>query len=240
MNELHEPLYLQVQKIILNKIQSGEWPLHSKVTDEITLAEQLGVSRGTLRKSLNSLIKQGLLTKVQGKGTFVTSNIIQQQLASKLVSFAESMEQQGLNYTTVVIKQEVVVPDRKIISFLELKEGEKINYVERVRLVENYPVMYLKNYIAVKTCPELVTDDLQHDTIFHLIEHKYQHKIKWGRRYFRAVPALGDVVQNLGVAVSSPVMHLEQVVYDSDSVPLEYSNVWINSEKFDIISTLDR
>lgn len=235
-----DPMYKQVQAIILNNIETGIWPVHSKIPDEITLAEQLQVSRGTLRKALKEIIQQGLLRQIRGKGTFVVSNQIEHQFGSSLISFAESMKQQGLDYKTVVLKQDVIVPDLKISALLELTHGEKVNYIERVRLVDQVPVIYLKNYVPVKFCDGLIHENFETTPLFDYMESKYNLKINWGRRYFKAVPAFGDIVQNLGVSVAYPVMYLEQIVYSKDSHPLEYSNVWINSDRFDIVSMLHR
>ena len=134
----------------------------------------------------------------------------------------------------------MVYPDIKIAAFLELEQKEMVCYVERVRLINNFPVIYLKNYIPYKYCEGLLDEDLENNTLFRLMEEKYQLKLEWGRRYFKAVPALGDVVQKLGVDIAAPVMYLEQIIYTTGSRPIECSSVWINSDKFDIVSVLRR
>lgn len=235
-----DPMYKQVQEIILNNIETGIWPVHSKIPDEISLAEQLHVSRGTLRKALKEIIQKGLLKQIRGKGTFVVSNQIEHRFGSDLISFAESMKQQGLSYKTIALKQSVIVPDLKISALLELSPGEKVNYIERVRLVDQVPVIYLKNYVPVRFCDGLADENFETTPLFDYMESKYNVKINWGRRYFKAVPAFGDVVQNLGVSAAYPVMHLEQIVYSRESHPLECSDVWINSDRFDIVSILHR
>jgi GntR family transcriptional regulator len=235
-----DPVYKQVQEILQDRIKKGVWPLHSKIPDEISLSRSLNISRGTLRKAIKALIEAGILTQIRGKGTFVVSSHIEQQLASRLVSFSEAMHEQGLNYKTMVFKKEVIRPDVRIAALLELEPKMKVVYMERVRLVDNVPIIYLKNYVPWHYCKGLIDDDLENIALFSLIEGKYGHHIEWGRRYFRAVPALGDVIRNLGVEVAKPVMYLEQITYTNESVPIECSNVWINSDRFDIISILKR
>lgn len=235
-----EPVYKQIENIILKNIEDGIWPVHSKIPDEITLSEQLQVSRGTLRKALKSVRSRGLLNQIRGKGTFVVSQQIEHPIGSSLISFSESMKQQGLSFITIVLKKEIIVPDLKISALLELEPDEKVYFIERVRLTDQVPVIYLKNYLPVKYFSGLIEEDLENIPLFECIETKYNHKIQWGRRYFRAVPALGEVVRNLGVEAAKPIMHLEQIVYDKNSTPLECSNVWINSEKFDVVSILQR
>lgn len=235
-----DPIYKQIEAVILKNIETGVWPMHSKIPDEITLAEQFQVSRSTLRKALKEAREQGLLTQIRGKGTFVVSQQIEHPIGSSLISFAESMKQQGLSFKTIVLRKEILIPDLKISALLELAPGESVNYIERVRLSDQVPVIYLKNYVPVKYFDGLINEDLENIPLFECMESKYNHKIQYGRRYFRAVPALGEIVQNLGVEVASPIMQLEQIVYDKNSTPLECSYVWINSDRFDIVSNLQR
>ena len=235
-----DPVYKQIEEIILKNIETGVWPVHSKIPDEIALAEEFQVSRGTLRMALKEARQQGLLTQIRGKGTFVVSQQIEHPIGSSLISFSESMKQQGLSFKTVVLKKEVIIPDLKISALLELAPGEAVNYIERVRLSDQVPVIYLKNYMPVKYFDGLIDEDLENIPLFDCMENKYNQKIQWGRRFFRAVPALGDIVQNLGVEVASPIMQLEQIIYDKHSTPLECSTVWINSDRFDIVSILQR
>ena len=125
-----DPVYKQIEEIILKNIETGIWPVHSKIPDEITLAEEFQVSRGTLRKALKEARQQGLLTQIRGKGTFVVSQQIEHPIGSSLISFSESMKQQGLSFKTVVLKKEVIIPDLKISALLELAPGEAVNYIE--------------------------------------------------------------------------------------------------------------
>ena len=187
------PVFKQIEEIFAQNIQIGTWPIHSKVKDEITLAQEYGVSRGTLRKAIKNLVAKGVLTQIRGKGTFVVSSDIQQPLASRLISFAEALGEQSLSYKTVLIKKEVITPDLKVSSLLEIPREEKVIYIERVRFVDNRPVVYLKNFIQLSKCPDIMNDDLENNTLFSLIENKYKHTINWGRRYFKAVPALNEV-----------------------------------------------
>ena len=84
-----DPVYKQIEDIILKNITTGIWPVHSKIPDEITLAEQLEVSRGTLRKALKEVRGKGLLSQIRGKGTFVVSQQVEHPIGSSLISFAE-------------------------------------------------------------------------------------------------------------------------------------------------------
>ena len=233
-------IYEQIEKMLVANIQNGTWPVHSKLKDEIKLAEEFGVSRGTLRKAIKSMVEKGLLTQLRGKGTFVASNDIDQPLADSLISFSEALKQKGVSYKTIVLRQELVEPGPKIAAFLDVPLDAKVFMIERVRLVDNNPIIYLKNYVVLDQCPDIVNDDFEKETLFDLLENKYDIDIFWGRRIFKAVAALGDVARNLGIDIGTPVMYLEQSVYTEGNKTLEYSTVWINSDKFELVSTIQR
>ena len=233
-------IYEQVEDLLMNNIKSGTWPVHSKLKDEIKLSEELGVSRGTLRKAMKSMVEKGFLTQIKGKGTFVASSDIEQPLASRFVSFSEALEQKGICYKTIVLKKQLVSPGPKIAAFLEIDLEAEVFLIERVRLVDNIPIIYFKNYVHLARCPDIINDDFENETLFSLLENKYRLKIAWGRRIFKAVTALGDVSRNLGLEVGAPVMYLEQNAYTKGNEPVEYSTVWINSDRFDLVSTIQR
>ena len=233
-------IYEQVEELFIANIKNGTWPVHSKLKDEIKLSEELGISRGTLRKVIKSLIDKGLLTQLKGKGTFVTSSDMEQPLASRLISFSEALEQSGVQYRTVVLSKVVCKAGPKVAAFLGIEHSADIFMLERVRLVDNAPVIYLKNYVNFMDCPDITHSDFASETLFSLLENKYHHNIKWGRRVFKAVPALGDAAHNLGLDIGTPVMYLEQSTYTESNKPVEYSTVWINSEKFELVSTIRR
>ena len=65
------PLYAQIKLELIRRIGDGEWPQTQALPSEWDLAAQLDVSQGTVRKALGELVAQGVLTRYQGRGTFV-------------------------------------------------------------------------------------------------------------------------------------------------------------------------
>lgn len=67
-----QPLYQQIKRVLQQQIAEGEWQSNTPLPSEWELAAQLGASQGTVRKALTALVNEGLLTRLQGRGTFVT------------------------------------------------------------------------------------------------------------------------------------------------------------------------
>lgn len=234
------PLHQQVEEWIKSKILSGQWPVHYKLKSEIDLAKELSVSRGTVRKSIQNLIEKGLLVQVQGKGTFVASNRLEQPLAQRLISYAEAMEEQGLSFKTRVLDKKIIQPSERISSFLGLKHDSEVLYLKRIRTVGGIPIVLLENYVAINLCPLLKDVDFEKNTLFGAIENICGLKINWGQRNFEAQLLDKDKADLLMAPVGTPVLYLEQVTYLKGGVPIECSDVWLRGDKFRLSSIMKR
>jgi DNA-binding GntR family transcriptional regulator len=99
------PLYIQVRNLLGEQIAAGKWKTYQQLPDEATLAKELGISQGTARKALDALEQDGILTRRQGKGTFVTdkqANDERRKLAcvrKSLFVIKEAVREAGQNTT---------------------------------------------------------------------------------------------------------------------------------------------
>ena len=67
-------LYMQIKDLLTAKVGKGEWLPGSIIPSEINLAQELGVSQGTVRKAITELVESNVLTRRQGRGTFVSNH----------------------------------------------------------------------------------------------------------------------------------------------------------------------
>ena len=92
------PIYMQVVDYLRENIASGAWEQASKIPSEVELMSTLGVSRGSIKKAISKLVDEGLLEQIQGKGTYVKSKDISFPLTEGLISFSESLIEQGISF----------------------------------------------------------------------------------------------------------------------------------------------
>ena len=90
-----EPLYQQLEQTLKAKIEHNQWHKGDKLPTELELSRQYDVSRITIRKALDSLVKSGYIVRRSGKGTFVTNEKIQRPI-SGASSFTEICHAMGL------------------------------------------------------------------------------------------------------------------------------------------------
>lgn len=238
VRESPRPLYQQVEDALRENIRSGRWPHHYKLKPETELAVELGLARGTVRQAIRSLVGQGLLVQIRGKGTFVTRKT-DLPLAQRLVTMHEILAESGQDFRTEVLSKEVVAGDSRIRSLLDLEEGEELLRLRRRLVVGDEPFVALDNFIRLSLCPGLAEIDFAREPLFDTIERRCGLVIGWGQRNFAAARA-GDVAELLGTTADEPVLYLEQVTYLADERPLEYSDVWVLGEKLRVTTILHR
>ncbi len=234
------PLHTRISDWIRGRIASGEWPSNYRLHTEPELAGQWGVSRGTLRRALSTLIAEGLLRQIKGRGTFVTSTLIEPAIAQKLSSLSEDFASQGLDVATTVLTCELILAARPIASLLEVTSGQPVLRLRRVRSTRHGALALLDNFVRTDLAPGIEAVDYSTNSLFGTLENKYGLTIGSGRRTFTAERATPDVAIHLGLAVGDPVQYLEQVTYLTDGRPVEYSDVWINSSLLRVTSLLSR
>lgn len=238
--ELPVAIHSQISGQFRSKIASGEWPANYRLKSEPELAQELGVSRGTLRRAMSTLIKEGLLKQVRGRGTFVTSTTIEPAIAQKLNTLTEDFANQGVETTTEVIEAMLIDPPRPIAALLEVSPGGSVLRLVRRRSTAEGPVALLYNYVRADLTPGIEKVNFENVSLFGTLEGRFALKIASARRTFSARAAEGSVAEYLELPSGSPVQYLEQVTYLSDDRPIEYSDVWIHSGRLRVTSLLSR
>lgn len=238
--DLPVSLHAQISDQIRRSITSGNWPPHFRLLPEPELATELGVSRGTLRRALSTLIGEGLLVQIKGRGTYVTSTAIEPAIAQRLSSLSEDLASQGVHWRTKVVSARTAVPSRPVAALLGMTARAAAFRLERVRRNADGPFAYLVNSVRGELVPGIEQLDFGSRSLFDVLENDYLLRIGSGRRTFDAVAADRRVARHLAVELGCPVQHLEQITYLADGSPLEYSDVWIHSARVKVTSILSR
>ena len=233
-------LHSRISAWLRERIAGGEWPPHYRLKPEPELAAALGVSRGTLRRALATLIAEGALVQVRGKGTFVTSTVVEPAIAQKLSSLSEDFADQGAPLSTEVLECRLLTPPAPVAALLDSPPDRPILHLARLRSITEGPVALLDNYVRTDLAPGLERTDFTDVTLFGALATRHGLHIATGRRTFSATAADEERAALLDVAPSSPLQHLEQVTYLSNGSPIEYSDVWIRSDRLRVTSLLTR
>jgi GntR family transcriptional regulator len=234
------PIYQQIKDWIQGNILAGTWPEHYQLQAEDDLAEALGINRGTLRNAIKSLINEGLLIRIHGKGTYVASKKVEQPLAESLMTFSEGLIRQNIAYTTTVRQQQIIPADQDLAALFKVNVGERLLCLQRVRYVENKPIIFFTNYIPIEYFPQIEQKDFANRRLFEVMEHDYGFKISWAQRYFEARIADAQVASALEIPEGSPVMFAKQITHSESDVAIEASDMWLRGDSFRLSATVLR
>lgn len=234
-----DPIYIQISKRILEDIKTKKYKFGDKLPSEQDLSIEFETSRGTIRKALQVLTRDGYIETIHGKGSFVTNKRMSSPIAQHLVSIEETLEEQGLEFTTKVISKSIVTADDELGTQLEVEEGAKVLFLSRVRHIEEEPCIYLKNWVPLSRAPGIEYFDYNEIGLFNAIEMTNNEKISYGVRTFKAINAQEDVSKNLDIE-NEAVLKIVQSTYNVRDEPIEYSQIFIKSDKYQITSKLIR
>jgi DNA-binding GntR family transcriptional regulator len=139
------PLYFQLAQHIENEIRSGNLVSGDRLENEVKIAEELGLSRPTVRAAFSYLVDKGLVLRRRGQGTVVTKGKVSRSL--KLTSLFDDLAEAGKSPTTRVLHNEVVKASDLVKRALELADDQFVIYLERLRFGDGEPIALMHNFI---------------------------------------------------------------------------------------------
>ena len=142
------PLYYQVSQRIEQAILSGQLAPGSRLENEISIGNRLGLSRPTIRKAIHELVDKGLLVRRRGVGTQVVHGQVTRSV--ELTSLHDDLVRSGKTPFTKILSLGVIEADAKTASELTVPIGTEIVKIERVRWADNAPVAVMINYLPAQ------------------------------------------------------------------------------------------
>ncbi|MGN8845322.1 GntR family transcriptional regulator [Niallia sp. HCP3S3_B10] len=229
--ESNLPLYKQVKKLIYEDIRK-----HMEEGDVLPVESKLEkiyhVSRITIRKAIDELASEGIVEKVQGKGTFVRSRKIIQE-ASSITSWTEEMKQKGKKTETTQLNIFEVFPSKKLAKKLQLTSGEKIIGIERLRVVDGEPIAIMYNYLREKFIPGFLENGLTKESLYEELEENYNILLEEANEQIRARIAVDAEASKLQIPPDSAVLHITRTSFLPDGTPFEMVELVSRSDKYE-------
>lgn len=216
------PYYVQVKQTLQEHIDNDDWQPGDQLPGEPELCRMFDVSRTVIRQALKEMEYEGSIVREKGKGTFIAEPKIAESLAQKLTGFFQDMVERGYTPITQVLKQEVVPASPKVATHLSLEPETPVIEIERLRFVQNEPIVLVTTYLPYALCPKILPEDLSRQSLYALLEKEYGLVIVRGRRTLEAVPANEYEARLLQVEKGAPLVLLDSVSYLDDGTPIEY------------------
>jgi GntR family transcriptional regulator len=216
------PYYYQLRQLLEGAITDGSLGAGRQIPTEAALCERFDVSRTVVRQALSDLEREGLVTRIKGKGTFVARPKVTEHVIQTLTSFHEDRVAHGARVETKVVRLEVEPVSPHVAQQLELPESERIVLLERLRSVDGEPLVLTTAHMPHDLCAALLEIDLTSRSLFDVFEHELGLTLHRGTRAIEASLATGNVAEQLGIPQSAPVLVLTGVTYLDNGRPIEY------------------
>jgi GntR family transcriptional regulator len=217
-----EPLYHQIGHKLRQLIEDGQLHAGEGLPSEWELAGLCGVSRLTVRRALDELVRDGLLIRRHGVGTFVT-NLREAQICPSELSFTKNMQQVGRTPGSRVISLQLVAATPELAHCLDLEAGVPVFELVRVRLVDGEPLMIENTYLSQERFPDLAHADLSNGSLYSFLSEQYQVDIVALDQSLEPILLTDWEAGLLGVGPGSPAILSEIVGLSADGVPMEYT-----------------
>ncbi|WP_353949077.1 GntR family transcriptional regulator [Sporolactobacillus sp. Y61] len=217
-----KPMHLQIREDLLKKILSGYYKENQLIPKEVELAEDYGVSRPTVRQSIQSLVNEGYLERKKRKGTIVRRRKIPQEFTHIIESYNAEMDRKGLLPNTKVLTFKEEVANEEIAENLEIKEGDGVYKLIRLRFIEDDPIVLVTTYLPAKLLKDFLNVDFSQQQLYSVLA-KQGYPVKSVRRKLEVMKAGETVGALLDIDEIDPIFYFHTVGYTDCHVPIEYS-----------------
>jgi GntR family transcriptional regulator len=213
------PRYHQLQEIL--REQCASWEPGQLIPSELELCHMYSVSRTTVRKALDHLTQEGLLYRIQGKGTFVAPPKLRERFVHRLAGIHEDMASRGVTIRTQVLEQAVVPASKLVAPELQLVVGSPVIKLVRLRFVNDEPLLISTTFLPYRSFPGLENEDLTDASLYAVLREKYGVQIGQGTRLVEAAPCTEEEAELLHIAPATPLLVVSGTMYDTEGRAVE-------------------
>jgi GntR family transcriptional regulator/GntR family frlABCD operon transcriptional regulator len=229
---MSDPIYRQIQSFLKTQIQQGVYGVGNYLPSENELCSTYQITRTTARKALEELLKEGFIERQHGKG----SRVRERRQSLGLLNVKGFSEAVGQNVTTIFLEQPKLADWNIVFPFrpTERETDSQCIYFERLRCVDNEPVMLEQNWFSGGRTPNFIGNDFVQNSFFKTLSQRYFLEITGSEQEIRALSADEKVARVLAIQLGSPILQISIRFSSSDANFHVYSQLYCNTEKYAI------
>jgi GntR family transcriptional regulator len=229
------PLYLQLKRWIEALVREGALEQGDALPSERELAARAAVSRVTVRKAVQDLVRDGVLVQRHGSGTFVAQQAQRvEQPLSQLTSFTEDMARRGMLVRSIWLDRGLYLPSPEETVSLGLTSGDQVARIARLRLAGDTPLAIERAALSstILPDPQAVETSL------------YAHLEKRGNRPVRAIQRLRAAnldaadARLLDVPAGAASLNIERTSYLASGKVIEFTRSIYRGDTYDFVAEL--
>jgi len=225
------PLYHQLYEILRGKIIEGQWPKGAMIPPESELCSTYEVSQITARQALDNLVADGLIYRQRGRGSFVAQPTIETSLI-RIVSFTEDMHSRGYEPRSKVIFSGILPADPLIANKLQVKPGEELAQLNRLRFADGQPLSLEKASLVHRYCPGVLDGDFESNSLRAVLLGEHNLRLIRAEQSIRALSASSEMATLLSIRTGAPLLGIDRISFTQNNVPLEYLQIFYRADLY--------
>ncbi|MDR3755099.1 MAG: GntR family transcriptional regulator [Terracidiphilus sp.] len=233
------PLYHQIQRRLLDQIQSGELKPGEPLPSIQQIATRMGVSQMTVRQAVGALCELGVIYSRQGKGTFISGIKLERDFR-QVLSFSEETQARGATPSSKVLSFRIQAPTEEVKEALGLSDGERVFNLHRVRCGDSIPMGIESSCLPVQLCPGLMETFDPATSLYDELAHQYGIQLMVTDEVVEVGKASVEDARLLQIAPQSPIFLFTRVSYLENGTPVEHVKSVYRGDKYKIVNRLMR
>ncbi len=223
------PLYLQVKEAlelwIVNSLRTGSLTPGQRLPSENELSDKLQISNITIKRALDELRRQGLIQRIQGRGSFVVGQKKLMLDLPRMFSLTTFTKESGMRPARVILEMSEMKASASISQHLALPAGARVIHLIRLRLMDKIPVAVDTSYLPMELFPDLITVYNDQLSLYEVMMSRY------GREVVKAHDILGPVLVKpseasvLEIPTGTIGFIVERTGFDAEGTPLEFTKM---------------
>jgi len=231
-----EPAYIQLVNILRDQIAKGVYLPGDRLPSESELCSQYQVSPMTVRRSINTLLDQGIVSTIQGSGTYVK--------APDLGGVTFSMEEfhnifRDKERTKVKILEVLIIKaDETAASRLAIGAGERTILIRRVLIRDGDPMLYHKEQLIYDPVRPIVEAELEVTSLHGLFVGTGETKLKRGELTIDAAVLTKEEADVLNTIPMQPAFRIEHIFFDFEDRPISWGRFICRGDRLKFATTV--
>lgn len=192
-----------------------------------------------MRQALNEMLREGVIYKEHGRGTFVSDRRPFRDV-STLEGLSEALSSQGHSVTNRLQSFRLVSADAHLALQMKVSEDTVLAEIARVRLIKNKPVSYEVTFCSREIGERLLSAELKSRDILVILEQDYEMLISHADMQLKAIRASIEIAEMLEIPIDEPIMRIHRTVIATDTTPVLYEQLFLHGEHLDYHMRVER
>lgn len=225
------PLYHQLYLLIRDRIRSGELASEAILPSEEELGRLFKVSRITVKRALNELAADGLVTRHRGRGTIVAARRVSPVIKGSFDTLIHSLHQMGLETEVELLDVGEIEADQNVGFHLNLAPGSRVQRAVRRRKLEGEPFSHIVTFVPIEIAQGYSIEDLAVTPLLVLLE-RAGIAVQSAEQWITAVSADPVTAAALGIPPSAALLRIERVMRSAKNVPVQLIHGHYRPDRF--------